>query len=609
MSSKMRMTVAALLLTIVVLAGCGGQEATPAPEPTQAAVLAEQGAATVEAAAEATVETTVEAATEATVEATAAAAEVDVKGQLGAFASSIPDGFMATGKIDDVKAAIDAGAYVIDVREPKEYADGHIPGAVNIPLRTLAQNLDKVPADQPVLLYCASGLRAGTATAALRLLGYDNVKSFPGGWKAWSGANEAASTDAVEAKTFTPKEVDPELLKTVDGFLSAIPDGFYSVGAVDKLQEAIDNGAVLVDVREEKEYADGAIPGAVNIPIRTLVANLDKVPTDKPVIVYCASGHRAALANAVLHMAGYDNVRVFPAGYGAWEAAQDTAADAGSPVTATMTTTVAAGAVPTEVVQAVNSGFQIQSVVDGFLSGIPDGYYSAGAVDKLQDAIASANPLLIDVREEKEYADGHIPGAINIPLRTLADNLDKVPADKPVIVYCASGLRAGTATAALHALGYDNVKSFPSGFKAWSGANAEVSKDPVTAETVTPKAVDPEALAAVAELLTNIPEGYYSVGDVEKLKGAIDAGAALVDVREESEYAEGHLPNAVNIPIRTLGQKLDLVPQDKPVIVYCASGHRAAMANAALHLLGYDNVRVFPAGYGAWEAAGEPTEK
>ncbi len=308
-------------------------------------------------------------------------------------------------------------------------------------------------------------------------------------------------------------------------------------------------------------------------------------------------------------MAGYDNVRVFPAGYGAWEAAQDTAAAAGSPVTDTMSATVAAGAVPTEVVQAVNSGFQIQTVVDGFLSAIPDGYYSSGAVDKLQDAIASANPVLIDVREETEYADGHIPGAINIPLRTLADNLDKVPADKPVIVYCASGLRAGTAAAALHALGYDNVKSFPSGFKAWSGANAEVSKDPVAAQTVTPKPVEPEALAAVAELLTNIPEGYYSVGDVEKLKGAIDAGAALVDVREETEYAEGHLPGAVNVPIRTLAQKLDQVPQDKPVIVYCASGHRAAMANAALHLLGYENVRVFPAGYGAWEAAGEPTEK
>ncbi len=334
MSSKMRMTVAALLLALVVLAGCGGQEATPAAEPTPAAVLAEQPAATAEVTPKPLSKPLLRPQLKAPLKPPPKPLlRSTSRACLAAFASSIPDGFMATGKIDDVKAAVDAGTYVIDVREPKEYADGHIPGAVNIPLRTLAQNLDKVPADQPVLLYCASGLRAGTATAALRLLGYDNVKSFPGGWKAWSGANEAASTDAVEPKTFTAKEVDPALVTTVDDFLSAIPDGFYSIGAVDKLQEAIDNGAVLVDVREEKEYADGAIPGAVNIPIRTLIANLDKVPADKPVIVYCASGHRAALANAVLHMAGYDNVRVFPAGYGAWEAAQDTAAAAGSPVT------------------------------------------------------------------------------------------------------------------------------------------------------------------------------------------------------------------------------------------------------------------------------------
>ena len=44
------------------------------------------------------------------------------------------------------------------------------------------------------------------------------------------------------------------------------------------------------------------------------------------------------------------------------------------------------------------------------------------------------------------------------------------------------------------------------------------------------------------------------------------------------------------------------------MVVYCASGHRAAVANVALHAMGYDNVRSFPPGYGAWEAAGEPTE-
>ena len=601
MSTKMRIVFSALLLATLLLAGCGGEAATPAAEPTTAAVLAEATAVPT-AAPEPTAAPT---AAEAAPVAEAAPAAVDMTAVADSFVSGIPDGFMSTGKIEDVKAAVEAGAYLIDVREPAEYAEGHIPGAVNIPVRTLAQNLDKVPSDQPVLVYCASGLRAGTATAALRMLGYDNVKAFPGGWKAWSGANEAASTDAVEPQIFAAKEIDPALVANVDAFLSAIPEGYYSIGAVDKLQEAMDNGAVVIDVREESEYAEGAIPGAINIPIRTLIQNLDQVPTDQPVIVYCASGHRAALANAVLHMAGYDNVRAFPAGYGAWEAAQETAAAS----TDAMTTTVDAGTVPTEVVAALNSGFQIQPAVDGALSAIPEGYYAVGQIDALKDAIASANPLLIDVREESEYAEGHLPGAINIPLRTLAMNLDKVPADKPVFVYCASGLRAGTAAAALHVLGYDNVKAFPGGFKAWSAANEPVSTDAVAAETVTPKEVDPEALAAVDELLMNIPEGYYSIGDVEKLKGAMDAGAALIDVREESEFAEGHLPGAINIPIRILAQNLDKVAKDQPTIVYCASGHRAAMANAALHLMGYDNVRVFPAGYGAWEAAGEPTEK
>jgi rhodanese-related sulfurtransferase len=604
MSRKFVVLWSIALVAALAMGACGGGDA-PAAEAPAAAPLA----ATEEATA-AVAEVATEVATEAPAEVAAPAEPVaeafDVNGALDAFASAIPDGFASMGKLDDVKAAVEAGALLIDVREASEYAEGHIPGAINIPLRTVAQNLDKIPTDKPVLVYCASGLRAGTTVATLRALGYDNVKSFPGGWKAWSGANEAVSTEATAATVVTPKEVNPELLAVADAFLSGIPEGFYSIGAVEKLQEAIDNGAVLIDVREAGEFADGAIPGAINIPIRTLLQNLDKVPADQPVITYCASGHRAAMANAILHMAGFDNVRVFPAGYGAWEAAQETAAGTDT-VTETMTETMTE-TVPAEVAQAVDSAFDINATVDAFLSTIPEGYFAIGQIDAVKDAMASANPLLIDVRETSEYAEGHIPGAVNIPLRTLADNLDKLPTDRPIIVYCASGLRAGTATASLHVLGFDNVKAFPGSWKAWSAAGEETSTDAVAAETVTPKDVDPETLAAVAEFLTNVPEGYFSVGDVEMLAGAIDAGAALIDVREAGEFAEGHIPGAVNIPIRTLAQNLASVPADKPVIVYCASGHRAAMANASLHLMGFDNVRVFPAGYGAWEAAGNPTE-
>jgi rhodanese-related sulfurtransferase len=92
---------------------------------------------------------------------------------------------------------------------------------------------------------------------------------------------------------------------------------------------------------------------------------------------------------------------------------------------------------------------------------------------------------------------------------------------------------------------------------------------------------------------------------MEKFKEAVANGAFLVDVREPGEYQEGHLPNAINIPIRSLAQNLDKIPAGKPVFVYCKSGHRAALSTAALQLLGYNNVKAFPPGFVGWQKAGE----
>jgi rhodanese-related sulfurtransferase len=579
---KTRTTLVSLSLLFVLLLATG---CMPIQAPVAEAPAAEAAPLASGPLAEAAAPVAEEAPADAT------AAPVGAAEALDAFASNIPEGFLATGKMDDVQSAMDAGVLMIDVREEGEYAEGHIPGAINIPLRTVAQNLDKIPADQPVLVYCASGLRAGTALSALRTLGYDNVKSFPGGWKAWSGDGREVSTEATEAQTVEPKAVDAELLAQVDNFLSSIPEGFYSAGDVAKLQDAMDNGAFLVDVREPSEFEQGAITGAINVPIRTLMQNLDQIPADQPVIVYCASGHRAAMASGILHMAGYDNVRVFAPGYGAWEAAQDEA-----------------GEMPAEVAAAVVSDFDIVNQVGASLEAIPEGYYTAGNLEKFQEMLDATSPVLIDLREESEYAEGHIPGAVNIPLRTLTQNLDQIPTDQPVVVYCASGHRAGMGLAALKMLGYDNVKSFSGGWKAWSGAGAEVSTEATAATPVTPKDVNPEALAAADEFLANIPEGWLAIGSVEKMQEAMDNGAVVIDVREPDEFSQGHIATAVNIPIRTLAANIDQIPTDQPVVVYCASGHRAAMANSALHMMGFGNVRSFPAGYGAWEAAGGATE-
>ena len=76
------------------------------------------------------------------------------------------------------------GAFVIDVREPREYLDGHVPGALLVPIAQLLSRLSELPKDEPVLLVCASGNRSKTATSWLRDRGFD-ANSVAGGASGW----------------------------------------------------------------------------------------------------------------------------------------------------------------------------------------------------------------------------------------------------------------------------------------------------------------------------------------------------------------------------------------------------------------------------------------
>lgn len=71
----------------------------------------------------------------------------------------------------------------------------------------------------------------------------------------------------------------------------------------------------------------------------------------------------------------------------------------------------------------------------------------------------------------------------------------------------------------------------------------------------------------------------------------IAAGAKLIDVRTREEYADEHLPNAINIPVDEISRRLSEVgPKDKAVVVYCRSGARSAAAASALKSAGYVEV-------------------
>lgn len=64
----------------------------------------------------------------------------------------------------------------------------------------------------------------------------------------------------------------------------------------------------LVDVRTAEEFGDGYIPGAINISLQELEQKINRIPKDKPVIVYCRSGNRSSFAVNILRQAGYTEV-------------------------------------------------------------------------------------------------------------------------------------------------------------------------------------------------------------------------------------------------------------------------------------------------------------
>jgi rhodanese-related sulfurtransferase len=82
----------------------------------------------------------------------------------------------------------DTHAIVLDIREPAEYASGHLPNARNIPAGELEKRMGELPAAKPVLVCCASGSRSGRAIATLRKAGREQVFNLDGGLQAWRQA-------------------------------------------------------------------------------------------------------------------------------------------------------------------------------------------------------------------------------------------------------------------------------------------------------------------------------------------------------------------------------------------------------------------------------------
>jgi rhodanese-related sulfurtransferase len=266
----------------------------------------------------------------------------------------------------------------------------------------------------------------------------------------------------------------------------------------------------------------------------------------------------------------------------------------------------------------VETTFDVQPVLVDYLQNLPEGFNGVKPENALKELTGDAKPFLIDVRDEKDIADGgYIAGAVLIPIRTLTENLDKLPAqDQPIIVYCGIGHRGGVAVEVLNLLGYTNVRSIFGGFGGWKAAGLPVEtgmpSEPVASEAAEPE-FDPALFDAVNEFVTTMPDNFYAAAPTAALKSlGEEPQPFLIDVRGEQELTDnGYIEGQVNIPLKTLLDDVEQLPVDKdaPIIVYCAIGHRGAMAMTTLRLLGYTDVTSIGGGFNNWVKGGLPVVK
>jgi rhodanese-related sulfurtransferase len=225
--------------------------------------------------------------------------------------------------------------FIVSVRGAEQYAMGHIPGAINIPWKGIAQseNLAKLPTDQPIVVYCYTGHTGQIATTVLRLLGYD-VQNLKFGMMGWTQNDEVLGTTRFGPDTDQrdyPLETEVnEATETYDypvlstgesdaqEIVRAAADAWLNgedttpIVSADSVFENLSDGdtsndPVVVSVRSADSYALGHISGAINISWSQIASpeNLAKLPPDQPIVVYCYTGHTGQVATTVLGVLGY----------------------------------------------------------------------------------------------------------------------------------------------------------------------------------------------------------------------------------------------------------------------------------------------------------------
>jgi len=196
--------------------------------------------------------------------------------------------------------------------------------------------------------------------------------------------------------------------------------------SLDQALELVGQGAQLLDTRDPADFAGAHLRGAINVGLGGSFATWSGTVLDPArAVVLVAEPGRVVEAATRLGRIGFDNV----AGY--------------------------------------LSGGMVQ------LDGAPELLERTERVTagSLSEALASADPpVVVDVRSDREWDEGHIDGAMSLPLSRLQNDLDALPADRPLVVHCASDYRSSVAASLLAGAGVQRIAVLVGGIAAWEQA-------------------------------------------------------------------------------------------------------------------------------------------
>ena len=195
---------------------------------------------------------------------------------------------------------IKEGALLIDVREPDEFDEARITGAVLLPMSEIRDRWQEIPRERVVVLYCRSGNRSGQIASALRIYaGYKNTYNLAGGILDWfSHGLQVDSRPSQQTYTKT-------LYEEIDVW-----------EAWRRLEE---QAHVLIDVREVDEFVSGHPRGALNIPLSELNEAIKRLKDSGPLLLICNSGNRSSMAAEWLLEEGLTQVSNVEGGVIAWQ--------------------------------------------------------------------------------------------------------------------------------------------------------------------------------------------------------------------------------------------------------------------------------------------------